>query len=436
MYSAFWRKGRRTVRSSTADELGVTTLGVTPAPRVAFDVRASSVPGAGVEDLIAVARRDNPKRAVLLVSRVLGKHLTTEPSVALAAGAALGEAVRELVAGEGPRTRRESFVETLVHRAPSPVPRHDVPDETGCLVVGFCETAIALGHLVRQALGVGPIAQSTRLPVAIPALVRFEESHSHAQAHRVHHYDPDLFDTSRPVVLVDDELTTGRTALDLIKAIHARWPRERYVIAALVDWRDGTHARALAAASERLGTTIEVVSLLSGTARIDDQAMGPIPDSGATVELRDADVACVIESGMPSDALTGWNATVQRTFDDRALEAAEKVEGARSGDRALVLGTEELMFAPMVLAGNLAGSVSYRSTTRSPIVPANAEGYPITDRADFPTLDGAGMRHLYNLDEDDYDDVFVVAPRGAPTRHPLYRALRRSGRTVNLVTVG
>ena len=38
------------------------------------------------------------------------------------------------------------------------------------------------------------------------------------------------------MTFVDDELTTGRTALEVIAAVQARHPRPRYVIAALVDW--------------------------------------------------------------------------------------------------------------------------------------------------------------------------------------------------------
>ena len=39
-----------------------------------------------VEHLVDVALRRNPKRAHLLVSRVLAKHVPTEPGIAVAAG--------------------------------------------------------------------------------------------------------------------------------------------------------------------------------------------------------------------------------------------------------------------------------------------------------------------------------------------------------------
>ena len=48
----------------------------------------------------------------------------------------------------------------------------------------------------------------------------------------------------RPLVLVDDELTTGRTALNTIAALHAAAPRDRYVLATLVDLREDDARRA------------------------------------------------------------------------------------------------------------------------------------------------------------------------------------------------
>ncbi|MDQ6739772.1 MAG: phosphoribosyltransferase domain-containing protein, partial [Actinomycetota bacterium] len=39
-----------------------------------------------VKDLVGLALRRNPKRAHLLVSRVLAKHVPTVPSLAIAAG--------------------------------------------------------------------------------------------------------------------------------------------------------------------------------------------------------------------------------------------------------------------------------------------------------------------------------------------------------------
>ncbi len=67
--------------------------------------------------------------------------------------------------------------------------------------------------------------------------------------------------------------------------------------------------------------------------------------------------------------------------------------GAR---RVLVLGTEELMYAPLRLAAALAEvgapdglSVTYQSTTRSPVAPLDREGYAVRCALAFPAGDPA-----------------------------------------------
>ena len=41
------------------------------------------------------------------------------------------------------------------------------------------------------------------------------------------------------VVLVDDEITTGKTALNIIRQIQERFPKKEYVLASLLDWQCG-----------------------------------------------------------------------------------------------------------------------------------------------------------------------------------------------------
>ena len=47
----------------------------------------------------------------------------------------------------------------------------------------------------------------------------------------------ELFVNDAPLVLVDDEISTGATALDSIRALHGLAPHRRYVVASLVDLR-------------------------------------------------------------------------------------------------------------------------------------------------------------------------------------------------------
>uniref|UniRef100_UPI0035ABCA2D cysteine protease StiP domain-containing protein n=1 Tax=Streptomyces longispororuber TaxID=68230 RepID=UPI0035ABCA2D len=83
--------------------------------------------------------------------------------------------------------------------------------------------------------------------------------------------------------------------------------------------------------------------------------------------------------------------------------------------RVLVLGNEELMYAPLRLGTALeaAGAdVAYSTTTRSPVLAVDDPGYAIRTRLVFPAhdapADGPGDRFAYNVAGGGFDTVLVV----------------------------
>ncbi|MER6941181.1 phosphoribosyltransferase domain-containing protein [Nocardioides sp. NPDC000441] len=125
------------------------------AERLGVRLRTTDAPsGMMLTDLVGLAVRRNPRRAQLLVSSVLGKHVPTDPRLVTDAGLRLGAKARAAVTGDA-------------------------------VVLGYAETATALGHLVADALG-APYLHSTRRVVdGIESVADFYEEHSHATAHRL-----------------------------------------------------------------------------------------------------------------------------------------------------------------------------------------------------------------------------------------------------------
>ena len=73
------------------------------------------------------------------------------------------------------------------------------------------------------------------------------------------------FQNNNPIVLVDDEITTGKTALNIIRSIQNKFPREEYIIASLLDWRSHTNRKQFKQLEEELQIKIHVISLLEGS---------------------------------------------------------------------------------------------------------------------------------------------------------------------------
>ncbi|MGW1747988.1 phosphoribosyltransferase [Streptomyces sp. NPDC002092] len=415
-------------------------------------------------DLLGLALRRNPKRAHLLVSNVLGKHVPQSPSVVYGYGFALGRRVRELLGAE---------------------------QAARAVVLGYAETATGLGHSVADGVGLAPYLHSTRRPVASVAPAGgFEESHSHATSHLLLPEDPALLVGDGPLVLVDDEFSTGNTVLNTIRDLHGRYPRRRYVVVALVDMRSAADLGRLEAFAREIDARVDLVAAASGTVRLpsgvlekgqalvaryeaETAAIGtrssagasglvaqfPAPLEGGAVEVEfsrtppgargtarqaptgphPADdrtrqtrphghisrVELFWPPGLPDGGRHGFTPS-HRTRLEGALPAmAARLAEALPADarRVLVLGFEELMYTPLRLAGELEqvadAEVRYSTTTRSPVLAVDDPGYAIRSRMVFPAhddpADGPGERYAYNVAGAGFDAVVAVVDSAADT---------------------
>ncbi|MEE1928530.1 phosphoribosyltransferase [Streptomyces sp. TRM 70351] len=386
--------------------------------------------GDGIRELLGLAVRRNPKRAHLLVSSVLGKHVPQRPAVVYGTALGLGHRVRELL-GEEAAAR--------------------------AVVLGYAETATGLGHCVADGLGRAPYLHSTRRPV--PGFARaagFEEEHSHHTSHLLLPADRALLAGDGPLVLVDDEFSTGRTVRNTLAALHRAFPRERYVVVALTDMRSAEDTAALEKSAADLGARIDVVALARGrvTAPPDvleraaallaeqpqeepepQDAPGPAaPPLGDVVRVDPRWPA-----GLPEGARHGFTPEHRARLEAVLPRVADRVAAALPEDaaRVLVLGTEELMYVPLRVADALSGAtgaeVRFSTTTRSPVLAVADPGYAIRHRLVFPAhdtpADGPGPRYAYNipplhtpagpgdghLDDPGFDAVVVVTDAAADT---------------------
>ncbi|GGV05476.1 hypothetical protein GCM10010495_16580 [Kitasatospora herbaricolor] len=353
-------------------------------------------------EFVGLALRENKKRAHLLVSNVLGKHVPQRPGVVHGAGLDLGRRVRELLGEDASRQ---------------------------AVVLGYAETATGLGHSVADALG-APYLHSTRRPVpGVTPVGGFEEEHSHATSHLLLPADPALLAGDGPLVLVDDEFSTGNTVLNTIRALHAGHPRAHYVVVSLVDLRGEADRSRLAEAAADLGARLDLVATVSGGVRLPADVMpraqalidraeppAPLPDGPpAPVTRVDLDWP----AGLPDGGRHGFTPEHRAALDTALPELTKQLlrglvagpatpnPGLAAAPRVLVLGFEELMYAPLRLAGGLAGvlgeeSVRFSTTTRSPVLAVDDPGYAIRTRLAFPAHDdpadeGSGERYAYNV---------------------------------------
>ncbi|WP_051814225.1 phosphoribosyltransferase [Streptomyces iakyrus] len=396
--------------------------------------------------LLGLALRRNPKRAHLLVSNVLGKHVPQSPSVVYGYGVELGRRVRDLLGDDEARR---------------------------AVVLGYAETATGLGHSVADGLGLAPYLHSTRRPVAgVTPAGGFEESHSHATSHLLLPEDPALFTGDGPLVLVDDEFSTGNTVLNTVRDLHGRYPRRRYVVVALVDMRSSADAGRLAEFAGEIGARVDLVAAASGTVRLPEGVLekgqelvaryeseslsagaapswslaqfpaplegvasgargtarpaptGPQPDDNGTAP-HTTRIDLHWPAGLPDGARHGFTPAHRKLLEDALPAMARRLADALPDHarRVHILGFEELMYAPLRLARELERTtgteVRYSTTTRSPVLAVDDPGYAIRTRLAFPAhddpADGPGERYAYNVAGAGFDAVVAVVDSAGDT---------------------
>ena len=370
--------------------------------------------GEAARELLGLALRRNPKRAHLLVSRVLGKHVPCDPRLVYRTGVELGRRTAARLGGA-----------------------------TGTVVLGYAETATGLGHSVADGLD-APYVHSTRRPVpGVLPFGGFEEEHSHHTSHLLLPADPALLAGDGPLVLVDDELSTGTTVRNTIAAVHRIAPRRRYLVAALVDTRHPADEAAFGKLAAELGARIEVVALARGHVRLPADVLSR---GAALVAARDAAPAAPAvpaprpapgtapaarrvhldwPAGVPDGGRHGFTPAHRRTLEAALGGLAAQLAAALppTARDVLVLGTEELMYAPLRLAAALAEHpgrrVHFATTTRSPVLAVDEPGYAIRTALTFPAhdtpADGPGPRYAYNISGRTWDAVLLLTDTAGDT---------------------
>jgi hypothetical protein len=331
-----------------------------------------------LDQLCGFASRRSRKRGFVFVSRVLGKHVPVRPRVMADTHARLAEKLRTI---------------------PGPV-----------VVVALAETATGLGQGVFEELR-RPDAlflHTTRYRLSRPLAFGFEEPHSHAPDHLLYEPDDDLFRGAASLVLVDDEISTGRTLLNLAAAYRRLNPRVEAVhLVCLTDWL-GPRRAALAA---ELGVPVVVHSLLRGGYTFDPDPTfdpGPAPDVTGRGDHKDA----LLPTNHGRLGLRG-----PRAYD---LDAMIAEAGMTPGERVLVLGSGEFAHPPFRLARRLeerGWDVLFQSTTRSPLVGGGELGGVL----EFADNTGDDMPNfLYNVAGRSYDRVLIgYETKPLPAAHRL-----------------
>lgn len=379
--------------------------------------------GFNIDDLVVMgSRANNPKRNFLFISKVLGKHLEVKPDVCKATGFLLAHLVYE---NNSPFNTAifKDYLSNPVDESTAikdEMRKYINPNEN-VLVMGFAETATGLGMSVACAIKDSYYVTTTRERLnSVKSFFNFEEEHSHATSHKCYLQDLDKLKNADRIILVDDEITTGNTMLNLIKELEKVSKAKKYTVLSILDWRNPEYLAKYEEFKKELNVDIEVKSVIYGHIESLDNTVytgdteNELIDELIPVKMDVLDkVTHSLEDGGTKEYIKlsgrfGVSYDQMRSLETKAKILANKLkESVSEDDKVLILGHGENIYIPSRIASYLEGA-EFKTTSRSPIFVKEDKQYPIRDRHFF-NVEGVKY-HLYNKNdiENKYRKVFLI----------------------------
>lgn len=352
-----------------------------------------------LNDLIIMGKRiNNPQRNFLFISKVLGKHIEAKPSICKEIGLKLARLIFD--------KEEKSY-----------------KNNEKISVIGFAETATGLGMAVASYIKNCYYITTTRECITeLKSILKFEEEHSHATTHKCFPLDKDKLVNSEKIILVDDEITTGKSMINIIKELKKVTNAKKIIILSILDWRNEEHRKAYDDLINKENINVEVLSLISGDIKVNDSAIYIDNNDEVINDTTDVlnynvldriDLKTIYEKEVESYLLHTGRFGVEfneiQALESKCKYIANRLQGLIGcNEKILVLGHGENIYIPCRIASYIKGDVYFKSTTRSPIYCENSDGYPIKEKHVFYHK---GVKYyFYNKSEieEKYDKVILI----------------------------
>lgn len=357
------------------------------------------------KDLIKIAKRENnTKRNYLVVNPLQGKHIPVKPGRALALFSALSEVLRD-------KYNKEKL-----------------------LFIGFAETATAIG--VQVAIDFKALyIQTTRENLKNVKYLFFSEEHSHATEQKLVKNDiGNIIKNIDRIIFIEDEVTTGKTILNIIKVLKNEYGTElKFAVASLINGMTGKYQDIYN--KENIG--LHYIIKTDNSKYIN--TAGLFAGDGIYIPC------CTNKAVYNVFKASGFMDTRRLTDASKYKEACENLWkqvyafiGDKSNKNILVAGTEEFMY-PAIFIGNkleqMDNNVKTHSTTRSPVTVSMEEDYPLHERYELKSLyDKDRVTYIYGIDF--YDEVIIITDSDISSKegiNSLINALKHKNKNILLV---
>ena len=314
-----------------------------------------------LDNILSFACRQNPKRHFIIINKLIGRYTPTAPKV-----------------------MRETY-EQLVDQ---------IKPGASSYVVSLAEAATGLGAGVADSLSKRQdkvyFQHTTRQKIDAKLWFSIDEAHSHAVSHLFYQPKDELLVAIAQVkrlILVDDEITTGRTIKQLLSNLIEYLPcLEEVIVTSIINL--GGQKSLINSAD--IGLPIRYVSLV---------------DADLSIEKNPK-----FKPQLPQHADTKLSTSKASSAVGRrglAMPYVNELNEIKSANSTIVIADGEHQYIPFLLAEKLEESgvdVVFQSINRSPILPCEV----IQNQYKIETESNTAEHYLYNYFPEN-KSVFVVS---------------------------
>lgn len=359
--------------------------------------------GFSKENVTVEHRSNNPKRDYLFVNKKQCKHIPSSGAEMVKMCKLLANEVNDVLANE-------------------------LPFDSRVLVVGFAETATAIGNCVADNLCVPSyVMQTTRENVpGSKELLRFEEEHSHATTQKLLTYeDTDvdkMFSDIEYILFVEDEISTGNTILNFIKEFEKLGKNIRYGVASVCNWQNEENIKKFKDKNIDRFVLVQGKLIDTNVKMLDTEECKDLLNSEIKDYTRLEEPGLLIYNGIEKDLLGKDLFKQERLGHKPNRDLSKLYELVNNSVRdteaqsVRVVGTEEFMYIPIKVSEYIEKKMGIKSlchsTTRSPIDVFKCNSFGTADAIKTKNsinsvYDHKRVTYLYNLDEQ-VDVTFLI----------------------------
>lgn len=345
--------------------------------------------GFEVNEIIQIAkRRNNTKRDYLFVNSLQAKHIPAFPHKTMELFNRLGE---------------------------------ELYNHYGCQkvgIIGFAETATAIGVTVASAFIEDTLCIHTTRENIVEEknILKFEEEHSHAPNQSLYFKNKDdFFDKCEVIILVEDEISTGKTILNFLSELedyNCIKGNHKIVAASLINAMDENDLL------EFENRKITCHSLLKISYDKQKQYNVELQDNNLITKVKlniheKYKIDIINMHGKIDTRVSTPIGEYLNACDNLSCEIVEILKDDLNDYKSiLILGTEEFMYPPIAVGSKIFNNYNHidikvHSTTRSPIMVHPNGDYPINNCSEIQSFYCKERQtYIYNLDN--YDKVIII----------------------------